>query len=82
MNDQIASGIVVVRVKMTDSTEDGEPTVQLWAAALPRDKAVEAVMAKLPPHWTAELTDQRLTQAHVRRLRMKQGAVCELSSAG
>ena len=80
MKDQIASGIVVVRVTMTDSLVDGQPTLQLWAAALPRDQAVAAVLEKIPSHWTAELTEQLLTTEHVRQLNMKLGSVHELSS--
>ncbi|GLQ77311.1 hypothetical protein GCM10007881_08270 [Mesorhizobium huakuii] len=81
MADKIASGIVVVRVHMTDALVGGKPTVQLWAAALPRAEAVAAVQKAIPSHWIAELTDKKLTQDHVRRLNMKLGAVCELSSA-
>lgn len=81
MKDKIASGIVVVRVKMTDNLVGGKPAFQLWAAAVPRDEAVAAVMRELPSHWSAELTDERLTQEHVRRLNMKPGTVRELSSA-
>ncbi|RWN42070.1 hypothetical protein LRP31_02210 [Mesorhizobium mediterraneum] len=81
MTDQIASGIVVVRVFMTDHLVGGQPAVQLWAAAVPRDEAVAAVKRAIPTHWTAELTDRRLTQDHVRRLNMKLGSVFELSLA-
>lgn len=82
MKDQLALGIPVVRVTVTDNVVDGLPAFQLWAAAVPREKAVEAVMEKLLSHWTAELTDLRLTQDQVRRLNMKLGTVTELSSAG
>lgn len=82
MADKIASGIVVVRVQMTDVLVGGTPTVQLWAAALPPAEAVAAVQRAIPSQWIAELTDQRLTQDYVRRLNMKLGTVCELSSAG
>lgn len=81
MKDQIASGIVIVRVHMTDNLVGGKPVVQLWAVALPRDEAVEAVKSKIPANWTTELTDQRPTQELVRRLRMKLGSACEISSA-
>lgn len=82
MNDQIASGIAVVRVTMTDNLVGGVPTFQLWAAAVSRSEAIAAVMREIPSHWTAELTDERLSQDHVRRLNMKLGTVRELSSAG
>ena len=82
MNEQIASGIVVVRVFMMDNLVGGKPAVQLWAAAVPREEAVAAVLRELPQGWTAELTDRHLTQEHVRRLNMKPGSVRELSSAG
>lgn len=79
MKEPIASGIAVVRVKMTDYDGSREPPVQLWAAALPRDEAVEAVMRDLPQQWEGELTEIRLTQDHVRRLNMKPGSVREIS---
>jgi hypothetical protein len=75
-----ASGIYVVRVFMTDNLVEGTPAVQLWAAAVPRDEAVAAVLRAVPSHWTAELTDQRLTTEHVRKLRMRLGDVREITS--
>ncbi len=80
MDDKLALGIAVVRV-VTDQLVEGKPVTQLWAAAVARTDAVEAVMRNLPASWTGELTDQRLTQGHVRRLKMGPGAVRELSSA-
>lgn len=81
MTDQIASGIVVVRVKMVERDSEDKPFTQLWAAALPREAAVVGVLSGLPNHWSGELTDLRLTQEHVRRLNMKLGSVKELSDA-
>jgi hypothetical protein len=81
VKEAIASGIVVVRVTMTDSLIGGQPTIQLWGAALPRDQAVAAVEEKIPAHWTAELTEQRLPAEYVRRMRMKLGSVRMLGDA-
>jgi len=81
MKDQLALGVPVVRVTATDNVVNDVAAFQLWAAAVPREEAVATVMQKLPPNWTAELTDQRLTQEQVRRLNMKLGSVRELSSA-
>ncbi|WP_327651144.1 hypothetical protein [Aurantimonas sp. C2-3-R2] len=58
-----------------------QPAVQLWVAALPREKAVKAVMESVPSHYTAELTDDFINFELARRLDLKPGDVSELSSA-
>ena len=78
MKDQIASGIVVVRVK-TDAMVDGVAALQLYATASPKEDAVATVMRDLPQQWEGELTEIRLTQDHVRLLNMKPGSVREIS---
>ena len=74
-----ASGIVVVRVHMADNPIGGKPAVRLYAVALPRDQALEAVQHVIPSHYTAELTDQRPSIGHVTKLALKPGVVRELT---
>lgn len=49
-----------------------------WAAAVSRDKAVEAVRQMLAPGWTATLTDKLLTPAQAAELNLRLNGVREL----
>lgn len=75
----IAIGIQVVRVFMAEGVGD-RPTVQFWVAAVPRDKAADAVQRVLPEGWTAKLHERRLAPKDVARLNLRPGEVREMTS--
>lgn len=77
MAEDDADSIQVVAVTDTDRVvgNDEMPTIYLWAAALPRDQAVAAVLKAVPRGWYAKLTDRRLTQDQLARLRLRPGDV-------
>jgi hypothetical protein len=53
---------------------------QLWAAAVPQDQAVQAVLKKVPQGWTAEIADHQLDAHQIATLNLKPGEVTEYSS--
>lgn len=75
MTNSVADGIYVV------ATSKGNMTVY-WAAAMHRDEAVAAVERRLPPGWTAILTDRRLTPDEIASLKLRPGGVRQLKFRG
>jgi hypothetical protein len=75
MTNSVADGIYVV------ATSKGNMTVY-WAAATPQADAVSAVEQRLPPGWTAILTDRRLTPDEIASLRLRPGGVRQLKFRG
>jgi len=55
------------------ATKDGKKAY--WAAAVPRDKAIEAVGNQAAPDWNLALTERRLTPGKVAALRMRANSV-------
>ena len=78
MAQDLAGGIQVVRVIDPTNMVEGRPAKMLWAAAVARDKAVDAVLAAVPQGCAAELTDQHLPPDHVARLKLRPGDVRKL----
>ena len=70
-----AGGIYVV------ATSRGNMTVY-WAAATEQAEAVATVQRRLPPGWTAVLTDRRLTPDEIASLRLRPGGVRQLKFRG
>jgi hypothetical protein len=70
-----ADGIYVV------ATSKGNMTVY-WAAAMPQAEAVAAVEQRLPPGWTAILTNRRLTPDEIASLKLRPGGVRQLKFRG
>ena len=76
---EFAIGMHVVRVVRLD--ESGRSTiVQLWLAAVPRERAVAAVREAIPAGWEADMTEQRPTRDHVARLGTQACGVRQLTS--
>ena len=75
MTNSVADGIYVV------ATSKGNMTVY-WAAATPQADAVSAAEQRLPPGWTAILTDRRLTPHEIASLRLRPGGVRQLQFRG
>lgn len=71
--------VTLVRVLMP--ILQGEPITLIYAAAVPQDQAVEAVLREMPPSRTAELLPLELTPAQIAQLKLQPGEVSELSSA-
>jgi hypothetical protein len=78
MVDTYTGWIHVVEVT-TDDLARGAPATQLWAAAVPRGEAVNAVLSAVPEGWTAELTSRQLAPEHIERLKLRPGTVRQLS---
>lgn len=74
MSDEYAGDIYVVAVGKGGLTE-------YWAAAVPREKAVEAVRLQVLPDRLLFLTDSRLTLRQVIELDMRPGSVRKLKTA-
>jgi hypothetical protein len=74
MGDEYAGDIYVVAVSKGGLTE-------YWAAAVPREKAVEAVRLQVPPDRLLFLTERRLTLRQVIELKMRPGSVRKLKAA-
>jgi hypothetical protein len=49
----------------------------IYAAAVDRSQAVEAVLKEFPAGWEAELSDHQLDEDHVASLKLKPGDVIE-----
>jgi flagella basal body P-ring formation protein FlgA len=71
MTDKLAGSIYVV------ATSKGNMTVY-WAAATQQSEAVAIVQKRLPPGWTAILTDRQLTPDQVTALKLRPGDVRQL----
>jgi hypothetical protein len=71
MTDKLAGSIYVV------ATSKGNMTVY-WAAATSQADAVAIVQKRLPPGWTATLTDRQLTPDQVTALKLRPGDVRQL----
>ena len=54
---------------------------QLWAAATPRDQAVDRVLDAIPEGWTAILLDEPMRPSQETTVRMAAGEVRELPDA-
>jgi hypothetical protein len=67
MRNLRVGGIYVVQAKKDD-------TIEYWAAAMIKQKAVAAVEKRLGPGWTVTLTDRRLTGQRLSKLRMRPSA--------
>jgi len=63
------------------ATSKGNTTVY-WAAATQQAEAVTAVQHRIPPGWTAILTDRRLTPDQVVSLQLRPGGVRQLKFSG
>jgi hypothetical protein len=63
------------------ATSKGNMTVY-WAAATKQAEAVTTVQQRIPPGWTAILTDRRLTPDQVASLRLRPGGVRQLKFGG
>lgn len=61
------------------TTDDREH--QLWAAATPRDQAVDRVLDAIPEGWTARLLDDLMQPSQEMTVRMAAGEVRELPDA-
>jgi hypothetical protein len=75
MADEPADGIHVV------ATSKGNMTVY-WAAATEEAEAVATVQQRLPPGWTAVLTERRLTPDEIASLKLRPGSVRQLKFRG
>jgi hypothetical protein len=75
MPDAPGGGIYVV------ATSKGNMTV-FWAAATEQAEAVATVQQRLPPGWTAVLTDRRLTPDEITYLKLRPGGVRQLKFRG
>jgi hypothetical protein len=75
MANTFAGGIYVV------ATSKGNMTVY-WAAATEQAQAVATVQQRLPPGWTAVLTDRRLTPDEIKSLKLPPGGVRQLKYRG
>jgi len=73
MGNTLAGGVQIV------AATKGGKTVY-WAAAVPREKAVEAVREVLAPGWAATLTDLHITPVQVAALKLRPNGVRELKS--
>jgi hypothetical protein len=54
---------------------------QVWAAATSVDKAAAAVLEQLGPGWKAELFTKVLTKEQASKIKLRPGAVCEVTQA-
>lgn len=63
------------------ATSKGNMTVY-WAAATTQAEAVAVVQQRLPPGWTAILTDRQLTPDQVAALNLRPGGVRQLKFRG
>jgi hypothetical protein len=71
MKNALVGGIYVVQAKKGD-------TIEYWAAATIKEKAVAAVEEELRPGWSGTLTDRRLTGQRLSKLRMLPNSVQKL----
>jgi hypothetical protein len=71
MRTTVAPDICIVVAKKDN-------TIEYWAAATVRDKAVAAVEKELPPGWTVRLTRRHLTTQRATRLNMRRNSVRKL----
>jgi hypothetical protein len=77
----MATIATLVRVIQPDTFGVGKPIVQLWAAAVPREQAVEAVLKNFPPGWKAEISENQLTQDQIAGLTLRSGKAIDYSRA-
>jgi hypothetical protein len=63
------------------ATSKGNMTVY-WAAATKQAEAVATVQQRIPPGWTAILSDRRLTPDQVASLRLRLAGVRQLKFGG
>lgn len=75
MASEPADGIHVV------ATSKGNMTIY-WAAATEQADTVAIVQQRLPPGWTAVLTDRRLTPDEIAFLTLRPGGVRQLKFRG
>jgi hypothetical protein len=75
MANVLAEGVHVV------ATSKGNMTVY-WAAATDLAEAVAIVQQRLPPGWTAVLTDRQLTPDEIASLKLRPGGVRQLKFRG
>lgn len=73
MGNEYAGGIYVI-----EAAKDGK--TEYWAAAVPREQAVEVVRQQAPPGWSLRLTERRLPVATVAGLKMRLNSVRQLKS--
>jgi hypothetical protein len=52
---------------------------QLWAAAVPPDQAVQAVLKQLSQGWTVNIADHQLDAGQISMLNLQPGEVTEFS---
>jgi hypothetical protein len=71
MKNALVGGIYVVQAKKGN-------TIEYWAAATIKEKAVAAVEKELGPGWSGTLTDRRLTGQRLSKLRMLPNSVQKL----
>ena len=81
MVNQFIGGIQVLRVTIPPAHAGEMAAIALWVAAVPRDKAVEAVQAAVPVGWRVELTNDHLTPQQMMLVKLRPGGVCEFSSS-
>ena len=74
MGDECAGDIYVVAASKGSLTE-------YWAAAAPREQALEVVRLQAPPDTLLFLTERRLTLRQVIELKMRPGSVRKLKAA-
>ena len=63
------------------ATSKGNMTVY-WAAATEQTQAVAIVQRRLPPGWSAVLTDRQLTPDEIASLKLRPGGVRQLKFRG
>jgi hypothetical protein len=63
------------------ATSKGNMTVY-WAAATEQTQAVAIVQQRLPPGWSAVLTDRQLTPDEIASLKLRPGGVRQLKFRG
>jgi hypothetical protein len=67
----------IVSLVVVRPSNDG--AAQLWAAAVPQDQAVQAVLKQVPQGWTAQLADHELDADQIATLKLRPGEVTEYS---
>jgi hypothetical protein len=71
MSNTYAGGIYLVAATKDELTE-------YWAAATPRDEAIDTISSQLGPGWSLILLDQRLRPEMVAELDMRANSIRKL----
>jgi hypothetical protein len=71
----------MTHITLVDVFQSGAIGKHVYAAAVDRSQAVEAVLKNIPAGWVAKLSGHQLNEAQIASLNLKPGDVIEYSQS-